>query len=364
MSSLKELKQSSDSEKSTTTKKPRVVEVATMMVDQTRKSTKDIANVNTEVDILAINAAIESARIGEQGRGFGVISDNMRNLSKKTGTITKELEQKLHEFELNLTELQKNTQEQKNQTIGTRLSDLSLTNIDLIDRNLFERTADVRWWAASGKLVRTIKEKSSDTISDACHSLSKILGAYTVYHDIVLCDTNGKIIANGASKYDSIDKDVSNTEWFQTGINADNNGYGFQSVHKSSIADNKTVLVYSAPIYDSKNNNEICGVLGAIFDWTDLSQTILNGTPLSKEEMQNSRICIVDDSGLVLADTEELQLQDTISIPKMEKIFSEKKGFVFSKVGDVISCYAHSQSPGYQKYKTGWHSLIIQKIPN
>lgn len=350
------------SKNTVSTKKSRVVEVATQMVDQTRKSTKDISHVNTEVDILAINAAIESARLGEKGRGFSIIADNMRDLSKKTGSITQELENKLHGFEENLVELQKSTQEQKNQTLGIRLSDLALTNIDLINRNLFERTADVRWWAASGTLIRALKTKTSESISDAAKSLSKILGAYTVYADLVLCDMDGTVVANGTPEYDSTGKNVHNMEWFQTGVNPGEKGYGFQSVHKNSLVDNKIVLTYSAPIHDSQNNDEICGVLGVIFDWTDLSQTILNATPLSIEEMQNSRICIVDDKGMVLADTDGKILDDTISFTTMDSLFSQKKGYVFSTIDGIPHCISHATSPGYQGYQIGWHSIIIQKV--
>ena len=47
---------------------------------------------------------------------------------------------------------------------GTRLSDLALTNIDLIDRNLYERTCDVRWWATDSSLVEALENPTPESL--------------------------------------------------------------------------------------------------------------------------------------------------------------------------------------------------------
>jgi hypothetical protein len=323
----------------------------------------EIENINLQTRILSFNAQVESARAGVIGNAFGVVATEMVGLSGQTTAVTYKLATETQERVNSLNGI---IAELGREIRGTRLSDLAMTNIDVIDRNLYERSCDVRWWATDSSAVEALMRHTPEAHEHACRRLGVILDSYTVYFDIVLCDMEGRIIANGRKReFNCIGSSQRDTAWFQAAINTRaGTEFGFQSVHRSdTLAGGQHILVYSCGVRENGDaRGRLIGVLGIVFNWEALGQTIVSRTHAGEGGKSSTRVCIVDARGLILADSAKKIIAETLRLPNQAELFAEKKNHIVTKYNGETVLIAHARSPGFETYATGWHSLIIQAL--
>jgi hypothetical protein len=336
--------------------------IAGAVNDRLTEALLEISSINFQTRLLSFNAQLEASRAGDAGRAFDVVAREMVALSDRTGNAARRLE---GDTNANLSDLAGRINAVGTEVRGARLSDLAFTNIDLIDRNLYERSCDVRWWATDSSCVEALLDPNAKA-DNASRRLGVILNAYTVYYDIVLCDCAGKVIANGRpEKFQSQGTNQASTPWFRSAF-ATRSGseFGFAGLHRSqSLANNQMILIYSAAVRrDGRADGEIIGCLGIVFNWEALAQTIVLRTQLGETETKHTRVCIVDGQGGIIADNRLRHLRDKIPLASFDRLIACRKGYVVTEFERSASIVAYAFSPGFETYATGWHSFIVQDL--
>lgn len=282
-----------------------------------------------------------------------MVANEVKEISGRVSGITLQLRDL---FTRQVRELQSTARE----VAGVRLADLARYTVELIDRNLYERSCDVRWWATDSAVVDACGTPSAASAAFASERLGIILDSYTVYLDLWIADASGTVIASGRpGRYpDAVGASVADTEWFRGAMRtADGSCFVVTDIERAPHLGGKAVATYATAIREGGDvTGRPIGALGIFFDWEPQAHSIVTGLGFSTEEQARTRVMLVDRNRRVIASSDGQGIL-TETYP-LDTRGGRTRGSYAPSQGRLVG---FALTPGYETYDgLGWYGVIEQ----
>ena len=190
--------------------------------------------------------------------------------------------------------------EKLNHTIITSLLDnaqfTASLSIDIMDRNLYERANDVRWWALTSTFRELLSMNESADTNKLTNILTYINELYTVYTNLFIYDKNGKILAVSNKNEQHLIGTPLPHSWVEETLNLNNSSnYIVSDFENTSLYNSEATYIYNATIKNIQNTNTVGGI-GIVFDSKPQFKDILNDAiaPLKQKINANCFSLFVD----------------------------------------------------------------------
>ncbi|MBS1228499.1 MAG: chemotaxis protein CheW [Proteobacteria bacterium] len=228
--------------------------------------------------------------------------------------------------------------------------------MDIMDRNLYERANDCRWWALTGAFQEALA-RGGETQRDALTAvLRAINGLYTVYSNLLVFDATGRVVAVANPAYNDMIGQPLAAEWTRQTLGLrDSQSYCVSPFTTTPIYANLPTYVYSAVIRDS--GDDPLGGIAIVFDSAPQFIAMLEDALPRKEDggiVDGAFALFTESDGRVIASTNP-DLTPGCKVELGREFFTLERGGSYANVVEFDGRYyaiGSRLSAGYREYKS------------
>lgn len=230
--------------------------------------------------------------------------------------------------------------------------------VDIMDRNLYERANDCRWWAQTSLFRKVLSQSdmSGEDVSRIESILRYINGLYTVYDNLIVFDANAKVIAVSNQSFGNLIGTEIDAPWARnTMLCKSTQDYVVSSFSATDFYKNKPTYIYSAAIR-SEFGHENVGGIGIVFDSdTQFHAMLQDAMPhdASGEAIPGSfTLYVGEDLNIIASTFDKLAVGSKFEIhPAICKLAPGESAFDIAIYDGLYFAVGACATSGYREYK-------------
>lgn len=323
----------------------KVVNASTLFSDDLIDIPRQADRIQRELDVTVWNGNVQIANTKSGDNSF---SKSLLNEISKTGGRTKQV------FEDSISNL--------NQTVISSFLDDAAFHarlaVDIMDRNLYERANDCRWWALTTRFreILALDDMGESDREAMCDILAYINHLYTVYTSLFIYDSSGTIQAVSKPEERHLIGSKLAEGWVTSTLNIhDSQLYSVSPFTPSGLYGGQHTYIYGASI-TAADSSQVVGGIGIVFNSTPQFQAMLQDALPKNEKGEVISGCFgvfTDRSRSIISSTNpNLPIGGTL--PISERFFKLAKGEGCSEILEMDGRYyvvGARMSNGYREYK-------------
>ncbi|WP_426196810.1 chemotaxis protein CheW [Massilia sp. DWR3-1-1] len=257
----------------------------------------------------------------------------------RTGTRMKDV------FTRSITDLQ-------TMTVSAQLDDcqfLAALAMNILERNLYERANDCRWWALDPLLRSLLGDAGASARQEQLGArLAAINALYSVYDSLLLFDASGVVVAVSRPAQAHLVGRRQDAAWCTDALQVADDGYVVSEFAATEVYGGRPTYIYSAPVRNEAG--ERCGGIAAVFDSApQLDAVLAAGLPAST----GAFALFIDADDNVVASTDASRVAGAragMPAPLRAAALDGGTARLIALGGQVLAVGARASS-GYREYR-------------